>query len=99
VNGRRKKHHAHELGDPYAEGWTAREKWAPGLPKPVNPYLTAAPPSRKRKEDPDRESRTVLETEQWDAGWRDCDEDRERGDLEAITPGDWRRLPPRQRPR
>jgi hypothetical protein len=43
VNGRRKKHHSHEVDDPYAEGWDARLAWRGG-DKPENPYAGTTSP-------------------------------------------------------
>jgi hypothetical protein len=106
ANGRRKKHHAHELGDPYSEGWDAREAWGEQAPKPENPYrpLDEPPvPGESEKAAARREAaRKIrqLEAEQWAAGWADWEEDFEKDDLDEVTAKDFkyvgvRRPPPR----
>jgi hypothetical protein len=82
TNGRKKKHHAHELGDPYAEGWAAREAWDGLTEKPVNPY----PEIR------------AIEAGQWADGWRDWEEDFEKDDLDEVVPADFRNLGKRPTP-
>ena len=97
ANGRKKKHHAHELGDPYSEGWDARAAWNDKLDKPVNPYPPLLP-----KEDPlkpfawlaeqKRIETRAMETAQWDLGWADWEVDFEKDDLDDVTAHDFRRL-------
>lgn len=104
ANGRKKKHHAHELGDPYAEGWAAREGWDGRSEKPVNPYPLfkevvpmgeAAPEAFKREAA--WETRRI-EAAQWDQGWVDWEEDFEKDDLDEVVPADFRNLGVRRPP-
>jgi hypothetical protein len=94
--GRRKKHHAHELGDPYSEGWDAREAWDEQSPKPANPYPPLVEPVEADEPEEDRVKREarvatcVLEAEQWALGWDDWEEDFEKDDLDAVTKADFR---------
>jgi hypothetical protein len=105
TNGRRKKHHAHELGDPYAEGWNAREAWNGLTAKPVNPYplfkLAASfdiePPEDVAKRNAIVETRRI-EAAQWDLGWADWEEDFEKDDLDEVVPADFRNLGKRPTP-
>jgi hypothetical protein len=97
ANGRRKKHHAHELGDPYSEGWDARKVWAlhEAAPKPANPYR----PAPVEGQPPVACSETRLwEIEQWDLGWSDWEVDAEKGDLAPVTKADFKNLGVRRPP-
>jgi hypothetical protein len=105
ANGRKKKHHAHELGDPYAEGWIAREVWNGLMEKPVNPYplFKEIAPSKGEsvenvaKREAGYETRRV-EAEQWARGWADWEEDFEKDDLDEVVPADFRNLGIRRPP-
>ncbi len=84
--GRRRPHHSFELGDPFAEGWTARRRWRKGRrPKPRNPYWpTLGPNGAEPHFAPPREAW------QWDNGWADADEDLTKNDLDGVTDHDFR---------
>jgi hypothetical protein len=103
ADGRRKKHHAHELGDPYAEGWAAREAWDGLTEKPVNPYpllkKTALAESAEDtfKRDAAHETRRI-ENAQWDLGWVDWEADFEKDDLDEVVPADFKNLGNRPTP-
>jgi len=104
ADGRKKKHHAHELGDPYAEGWAAREAWDGLTEKPVNPYPLLrmvlhgdVPDETKRKGEAVCETRRI-EAAQWDLGWADWEEDFEKDDLDEVVPADFKNLGNRPTP-
>jgi len=92
ASGRRKHHHTHELGDPYAEGWEARGRFArrPRKRLPRNPY--ALPPEMLARQSEGRRALQTVEAAQWQAGWNDWEEDSERGDLAEVTPKDFENL-------
>jgi hypothetical protein len=89
---RRKAHHTHEVGDAYAEGWTAREKWDSRRPKPANPYRLTVETANKAKQSVARQASQRREVDLWDAGWTDCETDLGKSDLEEVTPFDFRHL-------
>jgi hypothetical protein len=104
TNGRRKKHHAHELGDPYAEGWAAREAWDGSAAKPVNPYvlfkevvIEDETQEAAAKREAAWETRRI-EAAQWDLGWADWEVDFEKDDLDEVVPADFRNLGRRPTP-
>lgn len=109
ANGRKKKHHAHELGDPYAEGWAAREAWNDKTPRPVNPYRPVPSPPNARKcrvemgvqdcfEAQVRTATMELEIAQWDLGWSEWEADFEKDDLDEVVPSDFKDLGKRPTP-
>jgi len=105
ANGRKKKHHAHELGDPYSEAWDAHTSWNGKSEKPVNPYRPVAPQHPIAKpETPEwfveqeRLKTNLWEIEQWDLGWADWEVDAEKGDLVEVTKADFKNLGVRRPP-
>ena len=109
ANGRRKKHHAHELGDPYSEAWDAHTSWNGKSEKPTNPYRPVVPHRPVNAElgtpawfvEQERLKTRMWEITQWDLGWDDWEIDAEKGDLAAVTKADFkylgvRRPPPRE---
>ena len=91
--GRRKAHHTHEVGDAYAEGWAARERWDSKRSKPLNPYRLAVELANKAKQSTARQESQQREVELWQEGWEDCDADYEKDDLDEVTDFDFRHLP------
>jgi hypothetical protein len=90
---RRKSHHTHEVGDAYAEGWTARQQWNVNAAKPPNPYRITVELANKAKQSGARQASQLREVTQWDQGWLDCEEDLTRNDLDNVTAFDFRHLP------
>ena len=90
--GRRKAHHTHEVGDAYAEGWAAHERWNLRDPKPINPYSTIVASANKAKQSLARRESQQHEIELWDRGWTEYEEDFDRDDLEEISDFDFRHL-------
>lgn len=92
ADGRRKHHHTHELGDPYAEGWEARGRFAcrPRAKLPRNPYLL--PNEMLARQSEGRRALQTVEAAQWQMGWDDWEADAERGDLDEVTAKDFENL-------
>jgi hypothetical protein len=90
--GRRKAHHTHEVGDAYAEGWAAREKYDLDGVTSVNPYRLTVEFANKAKQSRARQESQQREIALWDEGWAACDADYEKDDLDEVTDFDFRHL-------
>jgi hypothetical protein len=78
--GRRKGHHTSEVGDPYAEGWEARDRSPTGGLTPSNPYQFVVDVANVRKQSARVQSAQRKNAELWMLGWRDRDGEVQRGE-------------------